>query len=180
MIEIAKTLANPEKLAAWLEQVVRPHLTPDVSNYARGRLRCWFRTEPPLSPTRPFLPGLPVDDQVWSRLAELVEWDFDYALVTYSGDERAAGIRPHRDASYADYEARAIHISGECRFDYWMGREAFGCAASKREHLPGRDPPTHQLLLSPGDVVRFNCKNLHAATPGVRRWNLNLWRQKER
>lgn len=178
MIEIARKIPNPENIEQWLLAHVKAHLRPDVSNYAKDRLRKWLRIEPPLSPSRPYLPGLPVQDAVWDRLKELIEWDFDYCLVTYSGDEKAIGIDPHRDAGYADYEAYGLHICGECRFDYWMGRPTFGYGPSSQEHDPRKDDPTHSLVLVPGDLVRFNCKNLHSAAPGVKRWNLNFWKKK--
>lgn len=175
MIEVCSTVPNPDRLAAWLDRTIRPHLRPDVSRYARGRLRAWLRVEPTLtSPTRR-LPGVPVDDRVWSRLGELLGRPFDYCLVTYSGDDQAIGIGPHRDAAFADFEAFGLHASGEARFDYWMGRPAFGFAPDARAFDPARDDPTHSLVLSPGQVVRFNCKNLHAATPGPGRWGLNFW-----
>jgi hypothetical protein len=133
LIEIAKRIPNVQKLEAWLAKEVRKHLTADVSSYARGRLRTWLGVEPTLtSPTR-LLTGTPVDGKILDRLKELIEWDFDYCLVTYSGDEKGIGISPHRDASYADFEAYALHVSGECRFDYWMGRKDFGRSPNTKE-----------------------------------------------
>lgn len=167
MIEICHTLANCDKIASWLEEIIRPRLKADVSNYAKGRLRAWLRVEPPLSSTQPTRPGVEVDDKVWDRLAELINWPFDFCLITYSGDEKAVGIAPHRDASYANYTARSLHISGECRFDFWEKRNA-----------TKDTPPSHELILQPGQVTEFNCKHLHAATPGTKRWNINFWRKK--
>lgn len=181
MIEIARQLPThtAEKMTAWLERTIRPQLTPDVSRYARGRLRAWLQTEPTLTNPWRDLPGVPVGDKVMSALAERIGWEFDYCLVTYSGDgEAGTGIHPHRDASYADYEAYGLHLTGECRFDYWMGRASYGYSPETRNLNPLRDEPTHRLILRPGDVVRFNCKNIHGATPGPARWNINFWRRK--
>lgn len=179
MIEIAKTLANPEKIQVWLESVVRPKLTADVSNYAKGRQRVWLNIEPTLTtPTRLIQSKLQVSDKLITRLQELIEWPFDFCLVTYSGDETAVGITAHRDAGYADYEAFGLHVSGEAIFDYWCGRETFGYGPTVTE-FTATDEPTHSLVLQPGQVVRFNCKNLHACSPGTRRWNLNFWKRKE-
>lgn len=191
MIEVTHTLANCDRLAAWLERTIRPQLRPDVSNYAKSRLRAWLRTEPPLSAPRDAVPGVPVADRLWDRLAELIEWRFDYCLVTYSGDEQPIGITPHRDAGFANYEARNLHLTGECKFDYWLDYPEF--RYTTRE---GRTPyqvnprtgkvtlhgkvvePTHNLIMQPGNVVIFNAKNPHAASPSSKRWNLNFWRRK--
>jgi hypothetical protein len=126
MIQITKTLPNTDAIQRWLEAEIRKYLQKDVSNYAKGRLRTWLNIEPSLTSPTTTKQGTGVSDKIVNRLKDLICWDFDYALVTYSGDNKAIGIAPHRDASYADYEARALHISGECRFDYWMGRKEFG------------------------------------------------------
>jgi hypothetical protein len=190
MIDLIRTVPNPDKLAGWLEQVVRKALRPDVSKYARGRLRAWLGVEPMLYAPFDTRPALPVDEKILVRLKELVEWDFDFCLVTYSGDELAVGIAPHMDAGYADFEARSVHVTGECRFDYWQNRETFGKGPvtggftldRKTYKVLDRDgneaAPTHPVVLRPGAVTRFNCKDPHAASPGVKRWNLNFWRRK--
>jgi hypothetical protein len=96
------------------------------------------------------------------------------------------------DAGYADFEARSIHVTGECRFDYWQNRETFGKGPvtggftldRKTYKVLDRDgneaEPTHPIVLQPGAVTRFNCKDPHAASPGVKRWNLNFWRRKDK
>jgi hypothetical protein len=189
MIEVIKTLPNPEKLAGWLEAVVRKALRPDVSNYAKGRLRAWLGDEPMLFAPFNTRPGLPVAIQVADRLKELIEWEYDFCLVTYSGDETPIGIAPHMDAGYADFEAVSVHVSGECRFDYWQTRDTFGSGRVSTPYVLNRTtgvvelagkvaPPSESVLLTPGVVTRFNCKSPHAATPGVKRWNLNFWRRK--
>lgn len=167
MVSNRKKIDRPDLVEKWLESTVRPALRPDVSNYAKGRLRCWLNNEPTLSSPTRILPGFEVRDEIISRLAELIEWDFDFCLVTYSGDETPIGISPHRDAAFANFDAMSLNVSGECRFDYWEDR-----GASKKTG------PSHSLILTPGDVTAFNCKHLHAATPGPKRWNLNFWRAK--
>jgi hypothetical protein len=176
MIEITRTIPNPEKLQSWLEQVVRPLLRPDVSNYAKGRLREWVNLEPTLtSPTRLLTSKLQLSTKIIARLKELIEWDFRFALITYSGDKIATGISKHRDASYADYEAMGLNL-GEARFDYWMERESFGYS---RGSVAETKDPTQSLILRPGEVIRFNCKNPHACSPSLKRWNINFWKAKE-
>lgn len=178
MIEIVKNV-DGSRVVTWLETNIKPKLTPDVSNYARGRQRAWLGIEPTLtSPTR-HLQGVAVATEYLDRLANLIGWRFDYCLATYSGDgEEGVGITPHRDASYADYEAWGWNLCGTAEMRYWMGRECFGRGPTVKEHDPRQDPPTDVLQLQPGDVLRFNCKNLHAAYPSPRRWNLNFWRRK--
>jgi len=162
-------------LTAWLEQYVKPRLGSDVSGYARGRRRAWLGIEPALTDSYKAKPGVPIEPVIHERLVQLISWDFDYCLVTYS-DVQAIGITPHRDAKYADYEARGLNVSGTCKFDYWCGRQGFGRSPNTREFNPKVDPPTHSYQLTPGSVVRFNCKNLHAAIPSACRWNINFWR----
>lgn len=179
MIQVTRTLepVTVERLHKWLERHVRPALTPDVSNYAKGRQRCWLGVEPPLGPTQPFRKGLEIPEDRWHRLQELIDWQFDYCLVTYSGDVVPVGITPHRDASYADYEAYGLNVVGTCRFSYWEDRMGFGYT-QKRSGIKYDDPPSHVVDLTPGQVTRFNCKNLHAAEPSPQRWGMNFWRAK--
>ncbi len=167
------------KLQAWMESYLQQYLSRnETSRYAKGRLQCWMKVEPSLtSPTR-LSDGVPLPGKIWQRLQDVLGWTFDYCLVTYSGDKEAVGITPHRDASFANYEAWAINVSGECSFRYWEGRKSFGPSPNVTEYDPKKDEPTHTTVLSPGDVIRFNCKNLHDATPSVKRWNLNFWRKK--
>lgn len=177
MLQVCHTIANADKLAAWLESFVRPHLTADVSSYARGRQRAWLGVEPSLSATGRERTGVTVDAKILARLAELLEWDFDFCLVTYSGDTQAVGIGPHRDAGYADFEARGIHLTGECLFSHWQDYEGLG-RSRRLANSTGEVEPTTQLVMQPGQVIAFNCKDLHAATPGERRWGMNFWRRK--
>ena len=39
MIQSVRVVSDHAAITAWLERTVRPVLTPDVSNYATGRLR---------------------------------------------------------------------------------------------------------------------------------------------
>lgn len=178
MIEIARTLPNPDKIMTWLEKTVRSHLTPDVSNYAKGRLRVWLGQEPSLSSPTTHKPGLDVDPRILDRLRELVAWNFDYALVTYSGDVTPVGIAPHRDAAFTGYEAYGLHLSAECKFDYWCSRNSFNGPGYPLLPSNEHDAPSHSLILTPGQLVHFNCKNKHGASPATKRWNINLWKKK--
>lgn len=153
-----------EALRRDLERL-RFHLRPDPSRYARGRGKFWFRREPHLGRHGVTLPGVPCDDAAWASLQALTGWAFDWCLVTYSGDvDPAAGISPHRDAAFADNEARGLNVSGFCDFEIWEGR--------------ADEPPT-LFRLRPGDLITFDCKRQHAATPTPGRWCVNTWRSKQ-
>lgn len=181
MIEIYRRVdaRTCEKIQRWLESEIASSLRPDVSGYARGRMRAWLGVEPSLTDPVRLRSGVQVNDLVRRRLADAVDWIYDYALVTYSGDTTPIGITPHRDARYADYEAIGLNVSGICEFRYWEGRQSFGKSRSVVEHTPSVDPPTHTLTLQPGDCVRFNCKNFHSAAPSADRWNINFWRARK-
>lgn len=178
MIEIYKTLNNAERLTKWMDQFIRPAMTEDPSSYAKGRLIAWLDKRPTFGKDWVVKPGVTVPDNVIPKLKEWIEWDFDFCLVTYSGEgDSGNGILPHRDSSYADYEARGLHLSGEAKFDYWNSRQSFGFSQDTGIS-PKTSDPTHSLILKPGEVMKFNCKNVHSADPGPNRWGLNFWKQK--
>lgn len=179
MIEIYAELYVMDKLRAWLESTIKPQLKADVSSYARGRRIAWLRFEPMLFKPYNIIPGIPISDKIWNRLAELIQWPFDFCLVTYSGDgENGIGIQSHRDAGYADYEAVGLNVNGDCEFRYWQESEGYGYSAYRKQLNPDVDAPTHILQLKEGYLFRFNCKNPHAALPGLGRWGMNFWRKK--
>lgn len=173
MIEVYGRV-DPALVIAYLEAHVRPHLTPDKSSYAPGRLRAWLGVEPSLHPAFPMKLALPVSDETWTWFEAAIGWRFDYALVTYSGDEASGvkGIAPHRDAAYASPLARGWHLSGSCTFSYWPERGGFGggTSAEPRSRM--------NIELQPGDLWQFDCKNLHAAAPSPGRWAMNFWKAK--
>lgn len=156
-LEIIKRI-DTTKLAQWLE-TLKPRLKPDVSVYAKGRLRCWLGVEPSLTRVVTERPGVEVSPKIINRLTEIIEWRFDYCLVTFSA-EAAIGITPHRDASFADREARGLNVTGYCQFSY---------------SSPG---VTETVMLEPGDLIKFDCKNVHGAVPNSNRWGMNFWRKK--
>jgi len=176
MIEVFKQIPEHARIADWLRTYVVPHMTPDVSNYAKGRMRVWLGQEPSLSAQPTNKPGLPLSSEARAGLVKLLGWGFDYALVTNSAAD-ATGILPHRDAGFADYEALGFNVCGTCTFKYWNSRQCFGRGPVTIELSPF-DPPTHVLTLNPGDVIRFNCKNLHAAYPNPDRLCINFWKRK--
>lgn len=166
------SLLIPESTAALVEHLdahVKPHLAPDVSNYAPGRQRAWLEIEAPLGPTRPWRPGLQ-SARLWPALCAI--WhraypntDPDLGLVIHG----STGIEWHRDASYAQAACLLINL-GSCVFE--IDRD--------RGSPPGepRDPVAMQL--QPGAVLSFNCKHLHRVTHAVTtRWSIVLWLLKQ-
>lgn len=179
MIEVVKIL-DADRLSRvheLLENLVRPHLSPDHSNYSKGRLRAWLGVEPPLIQTMDYKAGVPAAQEHYDLLKDCLDWDFNFCLCTWSGDVDPVGILPHRDSGFASYEAHSLNITGTCTFNYWNGRNSFGKAADTHWYSTN-DAPTHTLQLIPGTHARFNCKNLHQAIPSAKRWNINFWRQK--
>lgn len=191
MLSISKATCDMALVEKWLNESIRPHLRQDVSNYAKGRLRTWLNIEPKLIAPFDLMKGTPVHAGIINRFKEIIEWDFDFCLATYSGDEIAIGIDPHRDAGYSDFEAKTLQVSAECKFSYWEGRPDTRSYTTVRsfkidpkEKVVFEDgiivPPTHTHILLPGDITTFNCKNPHSAEPTAKRWNLNFWKAKPR
>ena len=149
-----------------LETGVRPHLSPDVSNYARGRVRCWLRWEAPLSARQSYKPGLVVPE-LWTGISRTWQRSGlpgvpDLALAIY-GD---IGIRPHRDASYA--KAMALSIN--------LGRTTWGWTPQRESN---RDEDLVWFPMTGGEVTVFDAKHRHAARDvAADRWAIIAWQTK--
>ena len=153
-------------LVELLETHVRPALTPDVSNYARGRVRCWLQREAPLSSRQGWKPGLRVPvlwdeiGRIW-RQAGMPTAEPHTALAIY-GD---IGIRPHRDATYAAPMALSVNL-GQVRWGWTPDR-----GSNDDRDLAWQD-------MSGGEVLVFDCKHRHAARPAPDRWAIIAWSAK--
>lgn len=159
------------RLHAWLETRIKPLLKPDVSSYAKGRLRLWLSSEPSLAAPARIIRPAPIPDSYLYRLQDVIGWEFNFCLATYSGDGgseqgEGKGIRPHRDAGYAAPIARTLQIAGEAQFNYWEDREA----RPSDKFTP--------YVIRPGCYFEFNCKHLHQCRPRPGRWALHFWRAK--
>lgn len=176
-LEISHVEFDENKMRSYLETHLKSHLTPDVSNYAKGRLRAWIGTEPPLYRGGEFKPGIHMP-KFFERAQELLNWQFDYMLVTYSGEVSPVGITPHRDAGTLSYEAFGLGLVGKATFSYWAERATFVPGRAVNPMKP-EDPPTRILEMVPGTLVRFNSKCLHSAVPEKGRWAANFWKKKE-
>lgn len=169
MFSIVKTL-DQDTVSELLSIAKTASMRPDVSSYARGRMRTWLNIHWDLK-ERKFSRSSDcfANDRLWAIMKDI--WpQADIGLLTYSGIENPKGIALHRDDSYADYESYGIHLSGTCEFIYMGGYRNFFWENQQ-------DPEVRQShQLKPGDVFRFNCKNRHSAVPGPERYAINLWK----
>jgi hypothetical protein len=183
----------PQEALDYVEQH-RSLLTPDHSQYANERLRCWLGAEAPLTDKRTFLPvpaPFGYDSRLWIWLDKFCKLHFNFepevALLHVGGANCGdpeetpdqghggqCGIMQHRDAAYADYRAIGINLIGEATFGY-------------RSHYPyqdrwtaipqqNKDAPLEHVQMTAGTCVAFNCKNPHFAQVGPNRWCINAWR----
>lgn len=152
---------------------MKSELNTDVSQYAKGRLNFWLGAQWNLK-DKQFESSGTWNSKLWD-LCKRVYPDADMALITYSGDEAAAGINLHRDDSYAAFEARSISIEtvpgAETK---WQMKQTYpGMNWTKEQDNAA---PVTEFSLPSGAITRFNCKNPHAAFPGPGRWSINLWK----
>jgi hypothetical protein len=162
-IEIITTISPEivEQIRTHLTTLMH-HLTPDVSNYAKGRQRFWLEHEWRLR-ERDFVPAVH-DERLWDYLKRI--WpEAELGLAAYGH----IGIKPHRDDSYADYPAVTINL-GEV--EGWMYNQQY----QGLEWGPQGPPNPITYKIKSGDVILFNCKNQHAPiNPAEDRWSINLW-----
>jgi hypothetical protein len=133
---------------------IKTDLTTDISQYAKNRQRAWLNGlgEPHLSYPKIFES---IQHQAIHKfIRNQLGINYDFCLAHYSGD-KASGIKPHRDASYANREAYGINL-GMCNFT--VGDKTYD--------------------LKSGEVYSFNCKILHSADPSPHRYGINLWTAK--
>ena len=155
-------------LILYLQQKQQQNLKPDVSSYAKGRLRSWLRAEWDLREKR--FRRTNEDEWLWNYLSNFLPEDFrpDLGLIIYG----ETGIQLHRDAMYADYRAITINL-GAGIFVYDGQYPEFRWTQRKN---PSRQT-THTW--EGGEVVEFNCKNPHAmVNPDPSRWAIVLWQVK--
>jgi hypothetical protein len=145
---------DPQTTATLIALLQELPMGKDVSSYARGRKRLWLNGlgEPFLGSPPRLSPSFECQDI--HRIISDLDIRYDFCLAHYSGDS-AIGIKPHRDASYANPLAYGINL-GQCRFT----------CNGETHHLTG------------GEIYSFNCKQLHSAEPAPHRWALNLWTAK--
>ena len=164
MLEIRKQLAPSTSLDVidHLNKNLAPHLSQDVSNYAKGRKRVWLEYEAPLSNSQAFKPATH-NSKLWKWLKEVASKSGmpvpQLGLAVY-GD---TGIQLHRDASYANPLALSINLGKvEFLFD------------DNRQGKTNKNIRQHNL--DSGEIILFDCKHRHAAiNPNRNRWSIILW-----
>ncbi len=164
MLEIIQKI-SPEtcsQIIAHLKER-KERLESDHSSYARGREKYWLEHSWNLKERR-FHKAIH-DERLWVFLKRL--WPkADLGLVVHG----SVGIKPHRDDSYADYEARALNLGTLASWQYDCQYPNY---CWTRETNPS-NPINYQINM--GDFFRFNCKNPHAAIePSPDRWGIFLW-----
>jgi len=156
-------LSQCHNIISWLVDI-SSYLEKDVSRYAPNRQKIWLNTEPVLYGNgRVTKPSKLQSAAAFERLQKILEIDFDFCLITYSGSE-ATGIDFHRDATFAAKIAYGLNL-GDCDF-YWN--------PDRHEENANKDN-SDLWQLKMGDFVEFDCKHRHAAVPWPNRWGLNFW-----
>ena len=172
----------------------RHKLTPDVSNYATGRLRAWIGLEAPLTDKQTFKPAaFDFNDRLWKWLhlfcIAKLNFEPEIALLHVGGADCSdpeesptdgnggeCGIKMHRDAGYADFRAVGINLIGEATFGY----QALYPAQDKWSKEWDKEVKLQIVKMTRGTCVVFNCKNPHFAQVGPNRWCINAWRIKDK
>lgn len=192
MLVVKQTIIPPEALD-YIEQH-RHLLTPDHSQYANERMRCWLGAEAPLTDSRTFIPvpdEFGYGSRLWVWLEKFCKLHLDFepeiALLHVGGGNCGdpeetpeqgrggeCGILQHRDAAYADYLAVGINLMGDATFGYtayypYMDRYTPPAQQNK-------NAPLEHVKMTAGTCVKFNCKNPHFAQVGPNRWCINAWR----
>lgn len=140
------------ELRNWCEDKISLML-PDVSNYAKGRLRLWLFAEVNLK-SGAVSEGYS-DQRIWN-FAQRVYPGCDIGLLTFNG-----GIKYHRDHNYATVVARGVNL----------GSAVFGIKA----------PNETLYTLQDGDVYEFNCKKEHAVlSHSSDRFSITFWKMREK
>jgi len=156
--------ANQLAIRSDLEQY-KDILTSDVSQYAPNRKRAWLDAEWDLKHKR-FIKAHPMHDRLRVYLQKL-NIPFDLALIAYG----ASGISWHRDDSYANFVAYSVNLSTK---PYEWGYQR--CYPSFKYEAQNPKAKREIHTLQPGEIIKFNCKNPHAALDhDDERWSINLW-----
>lgn len=168
----------------------RDKLTPDVSNYANGRMRAWIGLEAPLTDKQTFKPApFGFNDRLWIWVFKFcrakLNFEPDIALLHVGGADCSdpeenpidgnggeCGIKTHRDAGYADFRAVGINLIGEATFGY----KALYPDQDKWSKVWDKEAKLEIVKMTKGTCVIFNCKNPHFAQVGPNRWCINAWR----
>jgi hypothetical protein len=145
-------------------QSIKPYMTSDNSNYAKGRKRLWLFHECNLRNTE-LIRGFGIFDNRLRNFCQRVFPGCNIGLISYGGEGSTGTIDWHRDHTYSQPIARTINL-GESTFGYDLNREG----GDRRE-----------LKLRDGEIIEFNCKHPHAllSIDSKERFGINLWKLNE-
>ena len=129
------------------------HATPEKAHCAKGRMNFWLQAEPNYS-TKTYMPAYQ-DDRLWQFCKRIMP-NADLAQIFYGNQ----GIDWHRDAAYANNTAVIINL-GKCDWQLKPNGVAI---------------ESHQL--TGGEIITFNCKQLHRCIPSSDRIGIGLWSAK--
>lgn len=171
--KIVDTL-SPQKVSQIKEHILTnlsPLATPDVSNYAKGRLRLWLNQEPTLVKDYTIKPAIQ-DDRLWEYICTIYHNVYavnpSFALVAVED----TNIDLHRDATYAGWKALSINL-GRCTWHYQE------CYPDFRWSKQSPTPTTIEAQLYGGEVISFNPKNPHGVSNASEdRMSINIWCRK--
>jgi hypothetical protein len=168
--KIIRKIANWQEVASYLHDRRSQLATPETAKCASGRHNFWLQAEPIYYGSTPYKRAI-ADDRLWTWIQKI--WsDAQVAQVFYAN----RNIDWHRDASYAKPLARIISL-GNSVFEIESHTGEFSTAIEQRgQTIEFR---FDRFTLSGGDVLEFNCKNLHrAASADIDRIGIGLWQCK--
>jgi hypothetical protein len=147
---------SPERVLE-IKEYIQVHLLPlataEQAKCARGRLNLWLQAEPNYS-TRKYKPAH-TDQRLW-RFCQKIYPEASLAQVYFATHNH--GISWHRDASYAKPKAFILNLGQVCL----QTRTESGALID--------------LELTGGEIIQFNCKLLHRATPcNEDRIGIGIW-----
>lgn len=172
-LKIIDTL-SPQKVSQIKEHILTNLAflaTPDVSNYAKGRLRLWLNQEPTFAKEYTIKPAIQ-DDRLWQYICTIYRKVYgitpSFALVAV----KDTNIKLHRDATYAGWKALSINL-GQCTWHYQE------CYPDYRYSKQVSNPTTIETELYGGEVISFNPKNPHGVSNASEdRISINIWSSK--
>jgi hypothetical protein len=143
-------------LVDYINERLRPLAKAEQAKCARGRQQLWLQAEPNYT-SRKYMQAYS-DSKLWAFCKRIYPYA-DLAQIYFADGH--IGINWHRDAAYAQPDARIINL-GNVRLETKLDNgETIG------------------LELTGGEVIKFNSKLLHRAVPrDEARIGIGLWAAK--
>jgi hypothetical protein len=158
MMKIIRQL-SPEitsRLVNYINTHLRPLAKAEQAKCARGRQQLWLQAEPNYR-TKKYMKAHS-DPKLWAFCKRIFP-KTNLAQIYFADGH--IGISWHRDAAYAQPDARIINLGNVCLETKFANGETSG------------------LKLTGGEIIQFNSKLLHRAIPGDEaRIGIGLWAAK--